>query len=270
MIGETAEVGTAPHLQRQSEAPKLQWKDQSLEPVWSRQILYMWKTSLPSQWSQICARPLHQIKGQYSLKRDTLEFLKETQRYIATIRKPLAYSHPHLPRQSPVSHTHLPAPRLKTAEIPEKDKKPLGGVVSIGTGMRSDSLATLPRRESQLRISTEVGKLHRVRSQGLAVVEASLSPAGDTNYAISSYLPPHSLVPTSRRKTHTSRPASRLVSSEVASFLSRFERKHEAEVAPIATKKLPGWKLRLGYRPEKEKCKTDRCARGFQLEGKQI
>lgn len=48
----------------------------------------MWSTSVPRSWRVISPRPFRRIKGEKRFKRDTLDFLKETQKYINTITKP--------------------------------------------------------------------------------------------------------------------------------------------------------------------------------------
>lgn len=254
------------------------WKDDSHTPVFPTQILYMWKTSLPGRWKDITARPMQHVKGLHQGKRDTLEFLRETQQYIDSIRKPMhgrggeertgsPWRRSCSPKEKPVG---MQAGSREERRVLEEGKGQVGGLLSSRLS-RTETLDSplFSAREPPTTSET----LQRVLTLPASLIEAGFGPAADPSprdeYLIPSYVHPHSLVPLPKRPPK-SRGLQRLCAAEVQSFLTRFERKREAEVAPVARKGMPGWKLKLGTKAARPRTEMVGNRAEMMLEGKQI
>ena len=61
---------------------------EAAKPQGSRQLTYMWPSSVPKLWKLVSDSPPKRVNGRFG-HRDTLEFLCETQKYIAKICKPI-------------------------------------------------------------------------------------------------------------------------------------------------------------------------------------
>lgn len=276
MKGKTYYTGTSHAHQTHPFASKhpsyRPWKDDTNSPVSVTQILYMWKTSLPHHWKQMPHRPLQHVKGANNNKRDTLEFLRETQQYIDSIRKPMPTSAREVERTiSPRQRSSSPKtrPTDTQAEVGE-------GRIQVGGLMPSRLLRTetldspvMSAREAPTTSHT----LQRVLTVPSSLIEAGFGTSSDPScheeHVVHSYLRPHSLVPLPKRPPK-SRQLQRLCALEVQSFMSRFDRKREAEVVPAARKGMQGWKLKLGSKTARPRTETQGSRLEMALEGKQI
>lgn len=282
MKGKTYYTGASNTHQSRPFAPKhpshRPWKD-SQTPVVLIQILYMWKTSVPGRWKAITDRPMQQVKGLNHSKRDTLEFLRETQQYIDSIRKPIHVSQRGEERiVSPRRKSGSPKGRPVGTQagsreerlVLEEEKNEVGGLLSSRLS-RTNTLDSpiFSAREPP----TTSQALQRVLTLPSSLIEAGYGPASNPSpqddYLIPSYVHPHSLVPLPKRPPK-SRLLQRLCAAEVQSFLTRFDRKREAEVAPVAKKGMPGWKLTLGTRSARPRTEMMGNRAEMMLEGRQL
>lgn len=277
MKGKTYYTGASYAHQTHPFAPKhpshRPWKDDTHSPVAVIQILYMWKTSLPHRWKEMPHRPLQQVKGLNSSKRDTLEFLRETQQYIDSIRKPMPTSTREVERTiSPRQRSSSP----KVRPVGTQAEMTVGeGRIQVG-GLMPSRLLRTETLDSPVLSARELPSSHtlqRVLTLPSSLIEAGFGTSSDPSchdeHLVHSYLHPHSLIPLPKRPPK-SRQLQRLCALEVQSFMSRFDRKREAEVVPAARKGMQGWKLKLGSKTARPKTEALGSRLEMALEGRQI
>ena len=66
------------------------WDSNADTPVRPTQLYFIWPSSIPSRWRSITTRPMLKITGSGQEARSTMDFLRETQKYINQIRKPVS------------------------------------------------------------------------------------------------------------------------------------------------------------------------------------
>ena len=219
----------------------------------------MWRTSIPKNWNSISSRPAYRIKGRLG-KRDTMEFLKETQRYIDLIRKPMVGDEEILGISKAAT-----SPRLRSVSPPasgdrqrppsfQQERQELGSAVVLVNPPFSPlasspvSPCSSPPSESVLKPLT--GQMKRTASMPMCLTEpGSAFPSPETpqkDYIVTAYVRPHMLI-AKTRKEKKDRPR-RTKSPEMEEFLNRFDRKPTANVAPPVCRGLPGWKLTISSR----------------------
>ena len=91
------------------------WLHKETDPVSLTQMLYFWKSSIPTNWRRMSSTPVVKVRGLVLGERNTLDFLLSTQRYIAQIRTPQS-------ARTQVNSTPLLTPR-KQMKKPPKDGK---------------------------------------------------------------------------------------------------------------------------------------------------
>ena len=126
----------------------------------------MWNSAVPRVWRRLTSRPFLNLK---SKKRDTLQFLVETQKYIHNIRKPQILDEPSLslpqpPSESPASQPHKPSASKRTLDstlcLPSRDQ-----------------LSSVPKSRGKLGTSTSLDSLRKM-SPSLTVPPLRLSETG--------------------------------------------------------------------------------------------
>lgn len=177
------------------------WEDQSSHPVLVTQYYYMWSTSVPRSWRVISPRPFRRIKGEKRFKRGTLDFLKETQKYINTITKPTV-------DQSIIENATVlgtsPQPATEDAKQEEKRAiKPLSALQSPHNSFFKDFSS--PRGASLPRLLSLAG-LGKERS---CIVKI------------------HNLVPFSSQKPRRSRNTDKFLQTDVMQYVHRFDQQPE-------------------------------------------
>lgn len=157
-----------------------------------KELVYMWKTSVP----RFALKQHVPLKHVSQLQRpfNTLDFLKETQRYIANIR------HPEL------AALHFKAKkRLQTSQLPEllspsrKSRKPAAGIES--------EEALIVRAKSWEHFSEEMD-----------------SKEGAGRYLITRYMPAKQLSPRLATANTEERPTPSYLNGDIDRFMHRFER----------------------------------------------
>lgn len=214
----------------------------------------MWRSSIPRNWSSISSRPARRIKGSSYGKRDTLEFLRETQQYIDTIRKPIRGEEEILgvdksPSPRPILRSKSPS----VSPVPMKDGPPLDTQLASPFTMTSTpvSRAQSPSGSPKLLLFTRTAKKHTPKAGSLGS-ERQLIRRFPFKHSIQ--LVPHSLQKRTFRTTNKSK--RRVESPELVEFLTRFDRKQCATEAAPVSHALPGWKLtshspQSAYRPNR-------------------
>lgn len=185
-----------------------------------------------------------------------MEFLRETQRYIDFIRKPISGEDEILGidkqqgiRKRSASVAHLPTPRPKTMgpspTARDAFHTPTNHHLTI-TFSRQTSQPSSPARERSPPESRE--RMKRVLSLPMCVVEAGfgINPEsqGKEEILMQANIHPRALVPKSK-KSHRP-PHQRLRSMQIEQFLSRFDQRPEPDLATPVTRGLVGWKLTTG------------------------
>lgn len=155
----------------------------------------MWSTSVPSTWRAISPRPFRRVQGEKRFKRDTLDFLKETQKYINTITKPIV-------DQSLVDGgtATTAQPSSEDAKLQDtRGNKPLSAVQSPHSSFSKDF------------VSPRVASLPRLLSQAGIGKDRSC------------FVQIHTLVPFSSQKPRRSHNASKFLQTEVMQYVRRFD-----------------------------------------------
>ena len=193
------------------------------------------------------SRPVRRIKGSYG-KRDTMEFLRETLRYIDKIRKPFS-------GDEEILGVTKPSPGMRSLSPPST----AGSAADRGKSARAvDSVLTSPITLTSTPVSRIASptaspppiafkrplKKHRGKTASLTVRPGIVLPCAypAKQYLVNSYLVPHSLVHRLNSQGGD-RPKRRAKSPELEEFLTRFDRKPCATVASPSSRALPGWKL---------------------------
>lgn len=189
-------------------------------------VEYTWKTSVPSR--------LKSIATPYKKTRKTLDFLLETQKYIASIRKPIQrfrfnkqklnlelhtlMNRSELIKSSPVHRK--PKPRKNTIILKAKGKSQVVLVPTILSFSTFDS----PKSLSRTTVSTPCRKRPVPRpSSSTTCSVTTLSLGGCEDYLVHSYALPQAL---SRPSPQPTRRNSSLQhqNRRITAFLHRFER----------------------------------------------
>jgi len=155
----------------------------------------MWATSVSSTWRAISPRPFRRVQGEKKFKRGTLDFLKETQKYINTIRKPIVDQ--SLVEGGTVATAH---PSNEDAKLQEtRRNKPLSAVQSphssFSKEIASPRVASLPRLLSLAGVGKDRSCLVQI----------------------------HTLVPFSSQKPRHSHNASKFLQTEAMQYVRRFD-----------------------------------------------
>lgn len=209
----------------------------------------MWRSSIPRNWSSISSRPARRIKGSYG-KRDTMEFLRETLRYIDTIRKPISGDEEILgvtkPRNSPRLRSLSPPSTAASAADRGKSNRAVDSVLASPITLTSTPVSRIASpTASPPPISFKCPlKKHRGKTASLTVRPGITLPGTypAKQYLVNSYLIPHSLVHRVNSQGGN-RPKRRAKSPDLEEFLTRFDRKPCATVASPSNRAMPGWKL---------------------------
>ena len=177
-----------------------------------------------------------------------MEFLRETLRYIDTIRKPISGDEEILgvmkqrnaagPRSLSPPTAGSGAEKGKTARIA------IDAALSSPITLVSTPVSRLASPTASPPPISFKPKKHRGKTASLAAEPVVTLPNAfpAKQYLVNAYLVPHSLV---RRLNSQGgeRPKTRAKSPDLEEFLTRFERKPGATVASPASRGLPGWKL---------------------------
>ena len=108
----------------------------------SRQLYYNWTTSLPRNWKKISPKPVHLLSSTAG-NRSTLDFLRETMRYIGQIASPKSSA----PRRSDNKLRHL----HHTARLKTVPKRPLPQSPPSKPQLKPLQLVSFPTRISETR-----------------------------------------------------------------------------------------------------------------------
>lgn len=203
----------------------------------------MWRSSIPRNWSAISDRPTRLIRGKNHLKRDTMEFLRETQRYIDYICKPFKGDEEILGLEAPGTSRgkrRVASPlgsAVKGKEVVSGDRTPAAEIMkTAATPVLSSSPAPYQRRSLTRQLT-----LPRTRVEpGFYTPE----PAQE-EYLTTAYLFPRPLIPSGKKPP---RRRNKFGSMDIEVFLNRFDHKQEPDEAQPVSKGLTGWKLTLGSR----------------------
>mmetsp|Transcript_9648 Transcript_9648/g.14373 ORF Transcript_9648/g.14373 Transcript_9648/m.14373 type:complete len:186 (+) Transcript_9648:14-571(+) len=131
-------------------------------------IRFIWKSSIPNAWFK-CAgeRKFEQITGQDKGKRDTLMFLKETQKYIHNICKPKFPELTEKDREKVLS----PSKKSKSARDSSKTKKPKTSTRDLKSPLKlQGSLLTAQFKKPLMRESkscVDMRKTYQPSSRGI-------------------------------------------------------------------------------------------------------
>ena len=241
------------------------WREDPKKPVGPRQVMYMWKSSIPRNWSAISDRPTRMIRGKYHRKRDTMEFLRETQRYIDYICKPIQGDEEILGIDPP-----------GTSRSKRRSASPMGDT-GKGKGERLEVLAgqvkTGQRTSSPVTCSTPTPFISRSRPQlprqfalpSTRIEAGFYTPDSRTqreDYVVNTYMYPRSLIPTGKKPP---RHHKRFGSMAMEEFLNRFEQKQEPGEALPVSKGLTGWKLTIGSRTMRARSQSNGLPRMMKL-----
>ena len=221
-----------------NKVPIRPWREDPKKPVSTKQVLYLWRSSIPRNWTAISDRPTQMIKGRFHNKRDTMEFLRETQRYIDYIRKPILGDEEILGINPP-----------GTSRTKRRSASPMG---DIGKG-KGEVLAA-QGTNSPIGSATPAPFVRRSRphlTRQFALPSTRIEPGFFTpehqtqreDYVVNTYMYPRSLVRTGKKPPRHHR---KFGSMEIEEFLNRFEQKQEPGEALPVCKGLTGWKLTVG------------------------